>query len=182
MTREIQTEKEMIRLVTKDDQGSFTSLYHLYAEHVFYFALRYLNSKSDAENVTQEVFVKVWETRHRLDPDNTFSAYLFTITKNIIFNNNRKKVNEAAYLDHLARVIVHSDTGTEKELFYQELQGQIDKCIERLPDQRKRVFVMSRQEGLSHREISQQLGISEKTVAAHIRLALKTLRLFLKES
>ena len=90
-------------------------------------------------------------------------------------------MNEAVYLDHLTRVISHADSGTEKVLFYRELQEQVDRCVEQLPGQRKRVFVLSRQEGLSHKEISLKLGISEKTVAAHIRLGLQALRKFLKE-
>ena len=181
MADKVQTEMEMISQVIQGDQAAFTSLYRIYVEHVFYFALRYLKTREDAENVTQEVFVKIWETRRRLNPEASFSAYLFTITKNFIFNINRKKVNEAAYLDHLTRVISHADSGTEKALFYRELQEQVDRCVEQLPGQRKKVFVLSRQEGLSHREISLKLGISERTVAAHIRLGLQALRKFLNE-
>lgn len=182
MVNKLQAEKELIQLVIQGDQAAFTSLYNNYVEAVFYFSLRYMKLRSDAENVTQEVFVKVWETRHRLDPQSSFSAYIFTIAKNIIFNLNRKKVNEQAYLDHLTRVISHADPGTEKEYFYRELKDQIDLCIEGLPDQRKKVFILSRREGLSHKEVSQKLGIAEKTVAAHIRLALQTIRKSLKES
>ena len=181
MADRVQSEVEMISQVIRGDQAAFSSLYHHYVEHVFYFALRYLKTKEDAENVTQEVFVKVWETRRRLKPDGAFSAYLFTITKNFIFNIYRKKVNEAADLDHLIRVISHTESGTEKALYFQELQEQVDRCLKEFPEQRKKVFLLSRQEGLSHREISQKLGIAEKTVAAHINLGLQTLRKFLKE-
>ncbi len=181
MADKVQNEVHIISQLVHGDQEAFTSLYHSYVEHVFYFALRYLKTREDAENITQEVFVKIWETRQRIKPEGSFSAYLFTIAKNLIFNINRKKVNEAAYLDHLTRVVSHMDSGTEKALFYRELQEQVDRCVEQLPGQRKRVFVLSRQEGLSHKEISLKLGISEKTVAAHIRLGLQALRKVLKE-
>jgi len=116
-----------------------------------------------------------------LDPDYSFNAYLFTIAKNIIFNIHRKKVNELAYREYLGYHIDFSNSKTENEVFLNDLQSQIDKCVAKFPDQRKKVFELSRKEGFSHKEISQQLNISEKTIETHIRLGLRTLREFLKD-
>jgi RNA polymerase sigma-70 factor (ECF subfamily) len=169
-------EKETLEGIVSGDQEAFTVIYDRYAEKVFYFALRYLKSTGEAENLTQEVFVKIWETRERLDPGYSFDAYLFTIVRNAIFNIHRKKLNELAYLKHLERVFLHSDTSTDRDFQARDLQEQIDRWLVRLPPQRGKVFSMSRKEGMSHKEIATALGISEKTVAAHIRLSLKTLR------
>ena len=169
-------EKEIIGRVIKGDQNAFAALYDTYAEKLYYFSLRFLKSKEDAENLTQEVFVKIWETRDRLNPEYSFNAYLFTIARNTIFNIHRKKMNELAYRDYLGFHVDFNHSKTENDVFLNDLQSHLDKCVETLPAQRKKVFEMSRKEGLSHKEIAQQLNISEKTIETHIRLGLKTIR------
>ena len=174
-------EKSLVELVIKGDQSAFENLYNIYADKLYYFALRFLKTKEDAENLTQEVFVKIWETRDRLDPDYSFNAYLFTIAKNTIFNIHRKRVNERTYRDYLGNFFDFAHSKTENDLSLNDLQNRIDKCVENFPTQRKVVFELSRREGLSHKEISEQLNISEKTIETHIRLAFKTLRIALKD-
>lgn len=181
MTEIKHIESSIIRQIIDGDQLAFAKMYDIYAEKLYYFAFRFLKSKEDAENLTQEVFVKIWETRNRLDPDYSFNAYLFTIAKNTIFNIHRKKVNELAYREYLGYHIDNSHSKTENDVFLNDLQNQIDKCVETFPLQRKKVFELSRKDGFSHKEISQQLNISEKTIETHIRLGLKTLRVALND-
>lgn len=180
-TKDINIERDTVKLLIKGDQKAFTDLYNAYAEKVFYFSLGFLKSEEDSENLTQEVFVKIWETRERLDPDYSFNAYLFTIARNTIFNIHRKRLNEIAYLNQLGSFEDAHSSKTEDDFLYSELKAQIDKCLDALPPQRQKVFKMSRIDGLSHKEISKELGIAEKTTAAHIRLALQTLRKLLLE-
>jgi RNA polymerase sigma-70 factor (ECF subfamily) len=172
----IQNERDTIRLLSEGNREAFTSLYNLYADKLYYFALGLLKTEEDAENLTQEVFIKIWETRSRIDPDNSFNAYLFTIARNTIFNQHRKKLNEIAYLNHLELYPQVSEEGTESIYFFKELREQLDRCVDKLPPQQQRVFTLSRNDGFSHREIAREMGIAEKTIAAHMRLALKSLR------
>lgn len=181
MAETINIEKDIIRQVVQGNEQAFARLYDMYAEKLYYFAIRFLLSKEDAENLTQEVFVKIWETRDRLDTNYSFNAYLFTIAKNTIFNIHRKKLNELAYRDYLGNHVDFHHYKTENDVHLKDLQNQIDKCIEVLPAQRKKVFELSRRDGLSHKEIAEQLNISEKTIETHIRLALKSLRLVLND-
>lgn len=174
-------EQRIVSRIIDGDQKAFAELYDIYSEKLYYFALKFLRSKEDAENITQEVFVKVWETRNRLDPDYSVSAYLFTIARNTIFNLHRKRVNEKAYLEHLGNHIDFTHSKLEHDIVLKDLQGHVDKIIDDLPAQRKKVFELSRKDGLSHKEISQQLNISEKTIETHIRLALKDIRKFMVE-
>jgi len=169
-------EQKIILQVIEGDQTAFENLYNIYADKLYYFALRFLKTKEDAENLTQDVFVKIWETRNRLDPDFSFNAYLFTIAKNTIFNLHRKRVNELAYREYLGNFYDYSHSKTESDLSLKDLQEKIDQSVEKFPTQRKIVYELSRKEGLSHKEIAEQLKISEKTIETHIRLALKTLR------
>lgn len=158
------------------DREAFTYLYRQYVDKVYYFVFGLVRSPEDAENITQEVFVRLWETRDRIDTGSSFNGYLFTIARNIIFNQHRKRINERTYLDYMSRSFTDSEAKTEHDYALHELQEKIDRCIDQLPPMRQKVFVMSRFHGLSHKEISTELGIAEKTIAAHIRLALQSVR------
>jgi RNA polymerase sigma-70 factor (ECF subfamily) len=176
VTVELSREKQIVLKVIEGNHEAFAQLYDMYAERIYYFALRFMISKEDAENITQEVFVKVWETRDRLDVNLSLSSYLFTIAKNTIFNIHRKRVNELAYLEHLGNYLELNHVRLENEIIFRDIQDHLEKLINELPPQRKKVFELSRKHGLSHKEIADQLNISEKTIETHIRLALKTLR------
>lgn len=166
----------LIEKVLQGDHKAFEELYFMYSEQLYGFALRYLKTKEDAEGLVQEIFIKIWETRSRLKKGQSFGAYLFTIAKNTIFNQFRKKVNEKAYLEYLRNHLDNRYNKTENDVILNDIRKQIEDCIETLPPQRKLVFQMSRFKGLSHKEIAKELDISEKTVETHIRLALKTIR------
>jgi len=176
VTVELSREKQIALKVIEGNHDAFAQLYDLYAERIYYFALRFMISKEDAENVTQEVFVKLWETRDRIDVNLSLSSYLFTIARNTIFNIHRKRVNEIAYLEHLSTYLESNHVRLENEIIFRDIQEQLERIINDLPPQRKKVFDLSRKQGLSHKEIAEQLNISEKTIETHIRLALKTLR------
>lgn len=175
-TLELSREKQIVLKVIEGNHKAFAELYDLYAERIYYFALRFVVSKEDAENVTQEVFVKLWETRERIDINLSLNSYLFTIARNTIFNIHRKRVNELAYLEHLGKYLEQNQVRLENEIIFNDIQARLEKLISELPPQRKKVFELSRKQGLSHKEISELLNISEKTIETHIRLALKTLR------
>lgn len=181
VTLELSREKQLVLKVIEGNHEAFAQLYDMYAERLYYFALRFMISKEDAENVTQEVFVKLWETRDRIDVNLSFSSYIFTIAKNTIFNIHRKRVNEQAYLEHLGKYLETNRVRLENEIEYRDIENHLERLINELPPQRKKVFELSRKQGLSHKEISNQLNISEKTIETHIRLALKTLRDGLKD-
>ncbi len=169
-------EQALVLKIIQSDQSAFEDLYNLYADKLYYFALRYLKTKEEAENIIQDVFVKIWETRDRLNSEYSISAYLFTIARNTIFNLHRKRLNETAYLEYLETYLDSLHSKLEQEIVYSDLNSHINKIVDKLPMQRKKVFELSRNGGLSHKEISQQLNISEKTIETHIRLAIKDIR------
>lgn len=172
----INTDDDLIALLKKDDSIAFETLYLRYSEKLYYFAIRYLKSKEDAEGLVQDIFTKIWEIRKNLNSGQSFSSFLFTIAKNTIFNKHRKKLNENAYREHLRNYFDEVYDKTENDIILDDMKARIDKSVEKFPPQRKLIYQLSREEGLSYKEIAEQLGISEKTIEAHIRLALKTLR------
>jgi RNA polymerase sigma-70 factor (ECF subfamily) len=143
---------------------------------VYYFSLRYLKNNEEAEEIVQEVFTKLWENRHNLNPDLSFSGYLLTITKNTIFNDNRKRVNHQAYCEYVINFLHKNMRDLEREIICQDLMNKVNQSIDSLPPKRQEIFKLSRLGGLSHKEISKKLAISEKTIETHMRLAFKDLK------
>ncbi len=166
----------LIVQVRQGDRKAFRRIYDHYREQVWCFASRYLQNPSDLEEIVQEIFVKVWETRERIDPHRSLSNYLFTITKNTIFNKRQKRINEQAYLRYMRIYQTASRLETEKEVFYTECRHMVEKSIQSLPAKRRQVYRLNREQGLSHKEISEKLGISQKTIESHMRLALIKIR------
>lgn len=166
-------------LVTKVREGevwAFNRLFSLYSPRLFHFAVGYLKSKEDAEEIVQDVFVKVWERRQHLRAELSFKAYVFKIAFNAILNQIRKKGSERAYHTHLqvTREPLHNET--EEGIFLADLEGLSARAIDQLPSRRQLIYRMSRQDGLSHQQIADHLRISPKTVEAQMGEALKFLR------
>lgn len=147
----------------------------MYWSKVYNFSRLYLSSITEVEEIVQEVFVKVWETRDLLREDDNLKGFLFIITRNLIFNQFRKSFNENAYkLTVLGSVVDSYDI--EDELSAADLKQFIQQLVKELPPRQQEVFQLSRDDHLSYKEIAIRLNISEKTVERHINEALKFLR------
>lgn len=177
-TNNIQDSK-LLEQLKLDDNKAFESLYYKYNEQLYYFSVKYLKSKEDAEGLVQDIFAKIWEIRKSIT-NQSFSSFLFTIAKNTIFNKHRKKVNENTYKEHLRAHFDEIYNKTENDIILNDLKSRIDKQVAKLPPKRKEIYLLSREKGLSYKEIAEKLNISEKTIESHIRLALKSLRAALR--
>lgn len=169
------TEKELIILLKEGDEKAFTTLYRRYWSKVYNFSRLYLSSILEIEEVVQEVFVKVWESRSLLREDDNFKGFLFVITRNLVFNQFRRSFNENAYkLTVLSSIMPYYNL--EEELTAADLQEFIEKMVKELPPRQQEVFNLSRNAHLTYKEISIRLNINEKTVERHINEALKFLK------
>jgi RNA polymerase sigma-70 factor (family 1) len=170
------TNKEFMNGLARDDKTVIDSIYATYHKRIYAFAFSYLRLREGSLDVAHEVFIRLWEYRTKLDENENIEALIFTITRNTLFSIFRKRSSELRYLSHLAEQQVNHSTDTEKQLDYQFLKEQVDKLVLTLPPKRQQVFLKSRKEGLSNKEIAEALGISEKTVEDHITKALAYLR------
>lgn len=168
-------ENELILLLKQSNQEAFTTLYKKYWKQVYNFSRLYLTSQSVAEEVVQEVFIKVWESRDFMREGDNFEGLLFIITRNLIFNMHRKNLNEDFYKMTVLSAMENS-YDIEEEIDAKNLGEYIDLLIADLPPRRQEIFNLSRKENKSYKEISQLLGVSEKTVENQIGEALKFLR------
>ena len=168
-------ENVLILLLKQSNQEAFTTLYKKYWKQVYNFSRLYLTSQSVAEEVVQEVFIKVWESRDCMREGDNFKGLLFIITRNLIFNMHRKNLNEDFYKMTVLSAM-ESSYDIEEEIDAKNLSEYIDLLIADLPPRRREIFNLSRKENKSYKEISQLLGVSEKTVENQIGEALKFLR------
>lgn len=168
-------EKDAVRNLKQGDEAAFASLYDRYWPKVYHFTQLYITTSLDVSEVVQEVFVKLWESRHLLDETKSFEGFLFIVTRNLIFNHSRRIINENA-LKMTALQAVEESYDMEGELDAADLKKYIDELVLLLPPRQQQVFRMSREQHLSNREIAEQLSVTEKAIERHINLALKFLR------
>ncbi|HRT47934.1 MAG TPA: RNA polymerase sigma-70 factor [Bacteroidales bacterium] len=174
--RDIENEEFLVRSLSKGNILAFNTLFKEYSGRLFRFANGYLRSEAEAEEIVQEVFTIIWEKRKDLKDELSFKSYLFTIAFNIIKKHFRRKTYLAEYLN--SEIYSDLDISTTDKIDYDSVCDFIRKLVDRLPDRRREIFIKSRFEGLSIKELSEELGISHKTVENQITAALK----FLKEN
>jgi RNA polymerase sigma-70 factor (ECF subfamily) len=170
------TDSDLIRGLKKDNHDSFQKLFDHYSQILFQFSLSYLKSREVAEEVVQEVFIKIWDNRNKLRTDTSFKSYLFTIALNSI----RKSFNKQSRQNKLEHDILleSSDNaqGLDDNPDYQMLLDKLDEFIQLMPEKRRQVFIKKKIEGKSLKEIAKELSITTKTVEYHIAEGMKFLK------
>lgn len=156
------------------DTGALDVLYLLYASKVRDFAMRFLGNSTDAEDITHDIFLKLWERRSEADKIRSLKAYLFHMTRNAILNQFKRNNVHDRFL--AAGNFDTADEYTVQKVSTDDLLCMVELAIDNMPEQRRKVFRMSRYENMSYSEISQALDISPKTVQYHISSALAELR------
>jgi len=164
------------------DENAFELLFRKYFTRLCGFANKFLNDPEESRGVVQEVFIKIWEGRDEIDPDDSLNAYLFKITRNICINRLRRKKVESKYVELYKLVYVeHSEATPLDSLLAVEVNDDIAAAVTRIPPGCRRIFELSRIEGLKYSEIATALKISVKTVEGQMSKALQILRLELKD-
>lgn len=165
---------DWLHQISEGNQDVFARLLHAYWNKVFTQALTYLKQRALAQEITQDVFLKIWGAREKLPALDNFSNYLFIISRNEIISAMRKKgQNLTGPDDDLPADLLSPD----EQLQYKETYNRLLDAINQLPPTRRLVFKMSRLEGRSYDEIGKELGISRNGVKDHIVKALNFLRI-----
>jgi len=150
------------------------------------FAKLLTKSEEDAEDIAQNIFLKLWTRPELWQDQETMTGYLYTVTRNEIFNLFKHQKVEQEYEDKVLKAqllgeLCDEDSSLLENLYYKEVLMLIRMTLSQLPDRRRRVFEMSRFEGLSHKEIAEALEISVNTVQEHISSSLRSLRTYLEK-
>ncbi len=176
----IHIDKNLVTRLRGGDDHAFKALFNKYQNDVFTYTLSLVKSKVHAQEIVQDVFVKVWLKRTTLKPDKSFKSFLFTITKNLSFNFLVKAANERQLRQEVFYKAVLSYSPIEDLMLSKEYDLLKQQAINRLPPKRKRIFEMSRNEGKSYQTISTELGITKQTVKNQISQALRNITGYLE--
>ena len=179
---DLNTDLALINLMSTGDRKAFREIFNKYHGKIFSIALKITGVEQTAEDVVQEVFIKLWLNKEKLADVQNFNAYLNTITRNHIFNSLRKIANEQVVLRKLVVEQTLTENSNGDDVVYNELEKLIYKAVAQLPSQQKKVYTLSRVYGLKHHEIAERLGISSSTVKGHIIHALQHIKTFLRSN
>jgi len=172
-------EQDLFSSLKAGEERAFEKLFRNYYAPLCYYASKILQNDAAAEEIVQDFFVRLWEKRADIEIETSLKNYFFRSVKNLCLNQIK---HESVKLQHVKSVISEAES-TEYSDHFQEvnLQKDIKEGIAALPEKRREIFRLSREEGLKYREIADKLNISIKTVEAQMGLAIKTLRDRLKK-
>lgn len=168
---------DLIKLLKNGDMLAFDLIYKKYSRRLYGFVFRFVKQETDTEEIVQEVFIKIWQNHKNIDIYSSFESFLFTIAHNVTVNLLKKRATEQKYVEHI-KSLQHIDESYEltDEIHYKELQHKFQGLLNELSPRQKEIFLLSRDEGLSNKEIAEKLGISVQTVKNHLVTTLSFLR------
>lgn len=161
-------DKLLLQQLKEGDRAAFHELYHQYKAQIYYNLIRLLHSEDLAEELLQEVFLKVWESRTQIKLEMSFQAYLYRVSKNAAIDFYRRTAKQRLLLSKAALFTDEVYEHIEQDIDYKEVQELIHEQINKLPERRKQVYIKCRMEGLSYDQVSKELNISKGTVRDHM--------------
>ena len=165
-----------IEALQNGDHKAFEEVFLAYFDKVKYLLIGLLRSESDAEELAQDIFVKLWMNHTSIDPNKAFNTYLYTITRNTALNHLKHKLVEENYKNSFNNLDEEAADSSDEILFAKEISLLVEMAVCKMPVQRKKIYQMSRDKGISNNEIAEELGISKKTVENQLSLALQEIK------
>lgn len=169
-------EKELIQLIAQSDEMAFAKLFDHYRNKIYTVALKLTHSTTVAEEIVEDVFLKIWLRRSSLDQIDNFSAYLYEIARNETYKILKQiaKNYKIILITENTTSIIHNNT--EDYLINKELNSLLQKAIDRLPSQQKQVYKLIKEGDLKRGEVAELLQIQPETVKFHLAEAMKKIR------
>jgi len=174
----IHNENELLFQLQNGNEEAFSQLFTQYRATVYNVSFKFLKSSVLAEEVVQDVFLKIWLKRNEMSAIRDFKAYLFIMARNFIFDRMRKMAYETAAQAELKKAPFYIDD-TEHLVRHHQCEQLLKEAVELLPPQQKQVYYLAKVEGLSHEKIAEKMQISRLTVKAHMARALHNIRRYL---
>lgn len=170
--------RELLLQVADGNEQAFHQLVLRYSEKVFFHSFHFLKTWHAAEETTQDIFLRIWQKREKLREVEDWDKYLFVVSKNFLLNSLQKKAQALESTDAHQEVLSVSH-GPADEFENKELGAILEKAIAHLPEQKRVIFRMIHQQGMSQDEVAQALGIATRTVRWNLVSAVSGIRDFL---
>lgn len=170
------TDQQLVPFLRTGSKEAFCEVYARYRNKVYSVALKMLRREADAEEIMQEVMLKLWLSAKNLKEDSNLDGYLKTITRNLSYNLIRRQVLEARTAITRGRNWKEFDNATEEQVLLGETRRILRDAIDHLPPQQKAVYRLCHEEGLKYEEAAKQLNLSTLTVKGYMKQALRSVR------
>lgn len=175
-------EKELFALLSKGDQVAFTKVFDHYEPRIYPFVLKITRSEIFAEEIVQELFIKLWTNRTEVADIESPRSYIFRMATNRTYNYLKTQARRVMAEEKGSAVALLDENTTEEFIDFKQTEETINKAVETLPEQQKKVYILSRRLGMSAEEIAEQMNLSPKTVKNHLTEALRSLKHQLQNS
>lgn len=173
-------EKELLINIAGGNEEAFRKLFVSFRDKVYSYSLHFTRSVFIAEEITQEVFMKIWVNRKSLTEINSIEAWVITIARNLCLNQLKKKALEQKIKSSIANHEAEAEENVDAYVFYKEELNRIGQAIDQLSPKQRLIYKLNRDQGLKNEEIAHQLNISPNTVKTHMVTALRKIRHFLE--
>ncbi|HTJ49349.1 MAG TPA: RNA polymerase sigma-70 factor [Cyclobacteriaceae bacterium] len=174
------TDEELLNFVQNSDKSAFEEIYNRHWHRLYNVAVKVLKSQEEAEEILQDIFLKLWIRREEIKVLN-LSNYLMSSVKKKIIDSIRSKIVQQKYWNYYRQFMPQSVDETESTVVFNELTNEIQQAIQQLPKKSQQVFRLNRLEGRSVSEIADFLKLSERAIEYHLTKSLKQLRAHLKD-
>jgi RNA polymerase sigma-70 factor (family 1) len=169
-------EQKLIRELKDGSQNAFDSIYQMYAKRLYAFCMQYTKISEDAEEIVEDVFIELWRSKENIRQEDTLRSLLFIMSKHLLINAYRARVNNPAYEDYIGYQEELSTDDALYHLEYEEFLLQLSKALKKLPPTQQEVIKLSKFKQLNNKEIAEHLALSEQTVKNQLSLGLKALK------
>ncbi|MFA4869513.1 MAG: RNA polymerase sigma-70 factor [Pedobacter sp.] len=170
------SENELAGLLKTGSEAAFSEIYNRYWDKLYVVARKRLDSTFEGEEIVQEIFCNLWRKREIFQLDKGFNNYFSVAVKFEVINRLQKRERIQNLERNLSIQLTEFDDTTAKQVDFNELKAQIELTVRQLPEKCQIVFRLKHEDGLSQKQIADQLNVSEKTVEAHLSKARKTIK------
>lgn len=181
METTVHNEQMLIRGLKNHSRKAFDEIYRIYAKRLFAYCKQYTKRCEDAEEIVQDVFVRLWNNRASIRQEDSLRSLLFIMSKHSLINAYRANLNSVVYEDYVDYQSEPVVDDISNKLEYDEFVRELKRALKTLPATQRKVIELSRLRELSNKEIAQELSLSEQTVKNQLSLGLKALRLELRQ-
>jgi RNA polymerase sigma-70 factor (family 1) len=168
--------KLLIKQLHQGSETAFTLLYDKYSKQLYRNIFRLVKDEDIAQELLQDLFLKIWESREHINPEKSFKSFLYKVAENLVYAHFRKIAKDNRIIARLVMSSAEFDTNVEDAIINKENQDLLKKAIEHLSPQRKHIYTLCKLDGKSYEEVSSELGISVSTISDHIVKANKAVK------